>query len=97
MKLVRLGDPLMACDTNRVPTLSREEEGQWVGLRVKSSLGSDRGASQGFLYIWGLSLNLSLKPETVNEEVRVNIAKEIQAILRLYKEGQQIREVGLVL
>ena len=37
MKLLRLGGPLMACDADRVPTLSREEEGQrgWIGDQVK--------------------------------------------------------------
>jgi len=55
-------------------------------LGIKSGLRSDRGASQGFLYTWGLSLNLSLEHETVNEEVRVNIVKEIQSILRLYRK-----------
>jgi len=41
-----------------------EERGKWLGLGIKSGLRDDRGVSQGF-YI--LSLNLSLKPETVNE------------------------------
>ena len=37
MKLVRLGDPLMAHNTGRVPTLSRKEEGTigWIGDQVK--------------------------------------------------------------
>ena len=60
------GFPLMAHNTGRVPTLSevKEERGKWLGLGIKSGLRDDRGVSQGF-YI--LSLNLSLKPETIDE------------------------------
>jgi len=50
MELGRLGGPLIARVTDRVPTLNRKEEGQWVGLGIKLSLRSNRGASQGFLY-----------------------------------------------
>ncbi len=87
--MVRLGDPLMAHSTGRVPTLSREEEGAmgWIGDQVK--LEKQQGSfSRVFIYR-GLGLKLSLKHETVNEEVRVIIVKEIQAILRLYKKGNR--------
>ena len=44
--------PLIAHNTNRVPTLgeAKEEWGKGLGLGIKSGLRGDRGASQGFLY-----------------------------------------------
>jgi hypothetical protein len=51
MQIMGQGFPLMACNTDRVSTLSEiKRDGKRLRLGIKSGLRGNRGASQGFLY-----------------------------------------------